>query len=191
MDCRAVDSALVLLSSHLNLSSPAFSRVCCLLASSPLVSGCFVMLACCLGCVLSLFVPVPCVILASDVFLSGWLLGPLSGLTPGGFPSWLFALIGPCPPSLCVRLAVSRLCFSAPFLCLAQFLASGVSLGYSRLSWLARSSRVGCFALFLFSGLFCFVFPYPDSLALLCLWWCLSGCFFPPWPSFLGRHFCL
>ena len=72
------------------------------------------MLACCLGCVLSLFIPVPCVILASGVFLSGWLLGPLSGLTPGGFPSWLIALVGSCPPSLCVRLAVSRLCISLP-----------------------------------------------------------------------------
>ena len=73
-----------------------------MLASSPLVSGYFVMLACCLGCVLSLFVPVPCVILASDVFLSGWLLGPLSGLTPGGGSlrgclPWL----GPAPLFVC------------------------------------------------------------------------------------------
>ena len=149
------------------------------------------MLACCLGCVLSLFVPVPCVILASDVFLSGWLLGPLSGLTPGGFPSWLFALIGPCPPSLCVRLAVSRLCISAPFVCLAQFLASGVSLGFSRLSWLARSSRIGCFAPFSFlrpllfrsslSRFLGFAVPLVVPVGVF-----LSPVAFLPWPAFLS-----
>ena len=90
----AVDSALVLLSSHLNLSSPSFSLWRAgLPASSPLVSGCFVELACCLGGVLSVFSPVPSGILASEVFRSVWLFGPHSGLTPGGLPSWSVALV--------------------------------------------------------------------------------------------------
>ena len=50
VDFRAVDSALVLLSSHLNLSSPSFSLWRAgLPSSSPLDSGCFMELASCLG----------------------------------------------------------------------------------------------------------------------------------------------
>ena len=95
------------------------------------------------------------------------------------------------PLFVCEAGSIPLVYLSAPSMCFVQLLGSGVSLGCSRLSWLARSSRIGCFTFFLFLDLFCFVFPYPDSLALLCLWWCLSGCFFPPWPSFLGRHVCL
>ena len=122
------------------------------------------MLACCLGCVLSLFIPVPCVILASGVFLSGWLLGPLSGLTPGGFPSWLIALVGSCPPLfVCEAGSIPLVYLSAPSMCFVQLLGSGVSLGCSRFPGLLALHGLGVLPFFLFSGLFCFVFPYPDS----------------------------
>ena len=53
---RAVDSALCRCPRTLNLSSPAFSLWRAVLpASSPLESGCFVVLACGLGCVCFLF----------------------------------------------------------------------------------------------------------------------------------------
>ena len=130
-----------------------------MLASSPLVSGYFEMLACCLGCVLSLFIPVPCVILASGVFLSGWLLGPLSGLTPGGFPSWLVALVGSCPPSLCVRLAVSRLCISLhPPCALFSYWGQVFHLVVRAYPGLLALHGLGVLPFFLFSDLFCFVF---------------------------------
>ena len=70
-DCgfRAVDSAFVLLSSHFRLSTPAFfSWRAVLLASSPLESGCFVVLACDLGGVCFPFTPDHCVILATVLF---------------------------------------------------------------------------------------------------------------------------
>ena len=103
---RAVDSALVLLSSHLNLSSPSFSLWRAgLPASSPLDSGGFVELASFLE---GAFCP-SLVGFWPLKFQVSWLFCPHSGLTPGGFPSGSVALVGSCPfPSSRVWLAVPR-----------------------------------------------------------------------------------
>ena len=105
------------------------------------------------------------------------LFGPHSGLTPGGFPSGSVALVGSCPyPSCHVWLAVPRLCFflcalfvhcsMADIRCFAPFVGAFPGL--------LAPHGLGILPFPFFSGLFCFVFPCPVSLALLCL--CGGAC---------------
>ena len=119
-------------------------------------------------------------------FLSVW-LGPLAGHTPGGFP-----FLGPAP-SLGVWLAVPRLCFSRHSPCAWSVCGGRVfSLGVYASPGLLALQGLGVLPFSFFSGLFCFVFSLSRFLGFAVpLWWCLPGCSFPPWPSFLGRHFCL
>ena len=114
VDFRAVDSALVSLSSHLNLSSPAFFSLACWLAR--LFSlGIWLF---CDACMLpwKRFVLVyTCPLCGSCLrhflfWLASW--STFGAHAWGGFPPWLVALVGSCPPSVRVGLAVPRLCFS-------------------------------------------------------------------------------
>ena len=172
VDNRAVDSSMVLLSSHLNLSSPAFisgALVCSPLLPRNLV---FVVLASCLECVL-LLTPVPCLFLAPGVFsLSVWPIGLHAGLTPGGWASSF-----PTPRGVCGWLC-PLVCLSALSLGVVRCGCQVFSLGCIRFSGFARSSRAGCIALFLFSrvSFVSFSFQIPWLCYAFFFGRCLSGC---------------
>ena len=176
-------------------------------AYSPLESGCFVALACYLGCVLSLFIPDPCMFMATEVFSCQFGSVHLRGSHLGGCPFW-FPFLGPAPLVECVA-------GSPPFVFLSALRVPCSIAGVRCFSWclrfsrFARSSRTGCLALFFFLRplLFRFyLFRIPwlwywlrqyvylywtvsemVSMTLLCLPGsaCL-GVYSPPWPSLAG-----
>ena len=192
---RAEGSACVLLSSHLSLSSPAFLSGALVCPPLFLLESGFSLrvLAGTLGCIvfwshlaLVWFMPL--------VFFSVWLHVPCTGLAPWGLASCAVALVGSSPLAACVA--------GCPLL---ESLCSPWALfdSWFQVFLLERLPFVWVCSLFegwvcfpppfpFFSGLFCFVFLYPDSLALLGFWRCLLGCMFLPCglPSLLCLLFC-
>ena len=150
---RAEGSAFVLLSSHLNLSSPAFLSGA--LVCPPLLSWnldfVFRVLAGSLGRILSFGCTWPLCGSCLWCFLSVWLHVPCTGLAPWGLASCAVALVGSSPLVACVA--------GCPLLVSLCSLLGHCSIpGFRYFSWsvcllfgFARFSRAGCVALFLFS----------------------------------------
>ena len=170
MVIRAVDSALVLLSSHLNLSSPAFYLWrACLPASSPLESGCLWRLH------VALVAFCPCLFLALVcLWPLRYFLVSLARSTCGAH-SWGVSLFWVLPPRwgcgwqspVCVSLGTLHVPGS--------FAGVGCFLLVFTLLQVCSLFKDWVSCPFLFSqASFVLFFPYPDSLALLCL--CGGAC---------------
>ena len=187
MVIRAADSALVLLSSHLNLSSPAFYLWrACLPASSPLESGCLWRLH------VALVAFCPCLFLALVcLWPLRYFLVSLARSTCGAH-SWGVSLFGSCPLVGGVAGSPPFVFLSALSMCLVRLRGSGVFSWCLRFSRFARSSRTGCLALFFFLRPLLFRFFLVQIPWLCCAFVVVpAGVFFSPvaflpWPAFLS-----
>ena len=184
----------MLLSSHLNLSSPAFLSGA--LVCPPLLSWNldFVLrvLAGSLGRILSFGCTWPLCGSCLWCFLSVWLHVPCTGLAPWGLASCAVALVGSSPLVACVAGCPLLVSLCSPWALFDSWFQVFL-MERLPLVWVCSLFEGWvCCPFSFFSGLFCFVFLYPNSVALLGFWRCLLGCLFIPCglPSLLCLLFC-
>ena len=121
-----------------------------------------------------------CATLASMAFSRLFGSDPLLGLAPGGVAFWVCCLRWVLPPLLALWLAVPYLCVSAPSVCIVRWLVSGVSFGLLALPRVCSLHMDWVFPFLFSQASFVVFFPWPDSLALLCLFEVPIGAFVIP-----------